>query len=422
MVHNWQIFNVFRQAPLMDYSDPLEEDDEFKKLFVELNNIKIKREIFDLKESPQSLKTIFGKKMLILGDFKVGKTTLKNYIKYQLRNSFRIIPIDINVSMIKKIEGIEKIRLNLYEQWYRNLCQEIGFEIKNFSKPIEFIEEIVKIYETVFSKDQYNYSIVVWDQANSLENTEEVTPFRDFCESFQGTWEQNFKKKIRSKILILCIGNRLWINDFELNKGKSFGVFTDCILYGDNWDIFTLKEVLLKRISFALESRYQNYVNYLVSEKLVSKLDEKAGNSIHGWIKQFDIYLTEFGQQFSFYGNNIQNFDMYLESTYPLKEKIDILVKNYKLKGVFRDLRKCYEKIGPESFEDLIKFIEMIKSKRTLLKGNLRGLIQKKFPKITYELIVDELSLGKDSEKHEYYNNPPFKTTKDNLEIVLKDN
>ncbi|MHA1699833.1 MAG: hypothetical protein ACTSWN_13405, partial [Promethearchaeota archaeon] len=75
MVYTWERFQVFEKEPQLDYNEPLESDEDLQNYFVELNNYELKKEIFNLKDSEEGLKSLFGRKFLILGDYKVGKSS-----------------------------------------------------------------------------------------------------------------------------------------------------------------------------------------------------------------------------------------------------------------------------------------------------------------------------------------------------------
>ncbi len=411
----------------MDFTEPLESSEDLENYFVELDNIELRSEIFEKKRSENGLKSLFGRKFLILGDYKVGKSSLKNYISYILNKSLKTIHIDVNVADIKGLKNTEEIKSIIFKNWYRKLANNLNIEKKKYQNSDEYLEAILKIYDDIFEnqKYDYDYSIVVLDQANKLEKMEEVNPFKQFCEVFQGIWEQDFSYSHRKKILIICCGERKWIDYFQLTNSSSFGVFSHWILYGENWEVSTLREALSKRIKHALKPDFEFMTSIIISDKLANKLYEKEGLSIRNWIKSFDKYLNEFGEQFADYNNDFMNFDKFLDKTYDLQVKISREIKNYKLIGFFEDLLKIRRKKGYNTFKELINFLDYIIETRkgnSVSKTNLRGILKASFPILTYEFIVDELCLGMNGEKPEGLRYPLFKLTPDNIEILIVDN
>nr|MDO8109752.1 hypothetical protein [Candidatus Sigynarchaeota archaeon] len=424
MVYTWERFGVFAKQPLLDFSEPLINDEDLEKYFVILNNHKLKTEILDRLDSQEGAASLFGQRFLILGDYKVGKTSLKNYIVYRLKKSFNILHVDINVAKIEGMTNSEEIHKVLFSSWYRGLCKVIDKEKLTFSTSEDYLEKIIEIYEDVFTNKKYPYerSVVVLDQANKLEKSSDVEPFKKFCDSFQGSWEQEFTS-IKDKLLILCCGHRDWVEIFDLSDESSFGVFPKWIMYGYNWDRFTLKEALERRIKNALKPEFESLVSSIVTEVLVKKLSKDESTSITKWIDRFNKYLTEFGDNFSAYGEKIENFDKYLEDSYDLQEKIEKQVRSYQVKTIMEELNKFRNNYGSNVFSALVGLLEHVMYScggNAISKGNLKGILDKNFSALTQDFIIEKITEGNRKETPTDF--ILFKTTPDNTEIMIKEN
>lgn len=419
MSWNWQRFDIFSDQPALDLM-PLKTPEDLDKYFVELDNAELHRQIFDLKESEEGLASLFGRKILILGEFKVGKTTLKNYIIHILKKMFKIAEITINVSNIKGVTDPEAVRLEIFRQWYTYLCTKNGTECKYFHSSLEYVMQINKLYKTLFEEDGFKNSIVILDQANQLEERTHVEMFKIFCENFQGYWEENFQS-IRNRLLLICIGHRNWINEFNLEDRKSFGVFSDWILYGDNWTTANLKMVLERRIYHALKPEHKHLLSKIVTNKLVKKLEDKCSLSIFKWLEVFQGYLSDFSKQYHAYGENFANFDKFLDEAFFYQEDFDKQAENLKINKYIYSLSMFLTEEGATKFQNLCDLFDYFLKKKTVHKASLRGVLKDLKSNLDPAYIIDELTIGSKGERPDRMIAPPFITTTDNQELMLNE-
>ncbi len=418
MPGNWTDFKVFKEEPMLNYAEPLTTAEELDKYFVELDNPAIKVQVFNVKTSVEGLRSLFGKRILILGDNKVGKTSLKNYICRILEKQFNVARISINAGDIQTMRGVEKATIHLFRKWYYELCDRMKKEKIALPDQDVIFKRIIALYEEMFSQNTYDYSIVVFDQANILKKQEDAELFKTFCENFQGTWE-DIPRAIKSRILILCLGNLDWANIFQLGERRSFGVFPDWIEYGNEWTIGTLRDVLERRIRHGLKEEKKNLVRSIVTDKLVRKLENAAGKNLSLWLRKFDEYLAKFGQEYRMYGENFENFDKFLDEELFNQGDFDQLIVNNKVIGVFEDLKTLRATLSPTKFDELVQFMDYLMKVMTVTKGGLKGLFKKDYPNLDAEFVIDELTRGSKEESPGKYQNAPFTTTKDNQTIIL---
>ncbi len=172
---------------------------------------------------------------------------------------------------LRDINDSEHARLILFRSWYLQIADLVGCPQAEFHDPDMYFKQIAALYDKMFKQGKYDYSIVVLDQANILESTQDAGVFKIFCEKFQGTWE-NLPPSMTKRILILCLGNLDWANLFHLGETRSLGIFPNWIEYGNEWTPATLREVLERRIRYALKEENGKLVQNLVTDKLVTKL------------------------------------------------------------------------------------------------------------------------------------------------------
>ncbi|TFG20455.1 MAG: hypothetical protein EU530_03055, partial [Promethearchaeota archaeon] len=158
----WEDFGIFRSAPLLKL-EPLHDEQNLEKYFVTPN---IQEKIFDVGR-------LFGDRVLLLGDYKIGKTSLKNRIIHLLKKDLDILQLTINVTKIKEISGddiSESISKNIYKQWYKSLYKSYydkdyrddPIPIK-FGDSEEYLDKLLTLYKKIFTDNPNKLSVIVFE-------------------------------------------------------------------------------------------------------------------------------------------------------------------------------------------------------------------------------------------------------------------
>ncbi|MHA1112535.1 MAG: hypothetical protein ACTSRE_15685 [Promethearchaeota archaeon] len=407
---HWEDFGIFRTAPLLKL-EPLHDEQNLEKYFVTPN---IQEKIFDVGR-------LFGDRILLLGDYKIGKTSLKNRVIHLLKKDLDVHQLTINVTKIKEISGddiSESISKNIYKQWYKRLYKSYydkdyrddPIPIK-FGDSEEYLDRLLVLYTKIFTDNPNKLSIIVFE-ANQLETEEEVLPFKIFAEIFQVVWENDFSEFLRSKLFILCIGNRSWISYFNIDQTKRFGVFPNWLLFED-WDIPKLQKMLEKRIQYALKPAYNHLIPKVVPQNLVNKLFDNNGRQISGWLMSFKEFLVEFNKDFDYYGRDISRFHQFLDLKYFSREEYTKLVDKHKIITLCNDLTKFRTRNNSAVFKDVIDIIGYVYREKSVHLDDFS--LKLSSPKYT---ISEELILKRLTEQDEKPKQLPFRIK--NSRIRLK--
>jgi hypothetical protein len=129
-------------------------------------------------------------------------------------------------------------------------------------------------------------------------------------------------------------------------------VFSDWVLYGDNWTTANLKMVLERRIYHALKPEHKHLLSKIVTNKLVKKLEDKCSLSIFKWLEVFQGYLSDFSKQYHAYGENFANFDKFLDEAFFYQEDFDKQVEILKINKYIYALSKFLNEEGATKFQN----------------------------------------------------------------------
>ncbi len=392
----WEEFGIFRTSPLLKV-EPLQDEQHLEKYFVTPN---IQDKIFDIGR-------LFGDRILLLGDYKIGKTSLKNRIIHLLNKDLDILPLTINVTQIKEIRGgdiSESVSQKIYQQWYKRLYKsyynkdyrEDVIPIK-FGDSEEYLDRILSLYKTIFTDNPNKLSVIVFE-ANQLETEEDVLPFKIFAEIFQVVWENDFTEFLRSRIFILCIGNRSWISYFNIDQTKRFGVFPNWLLFED-WDLTKLQNMLEKRIQYALNPKFNHLIPKLVPQNLVNKLYDTNGRQISGWLMSYKEFLVEFSKEFDYYGRDITRFHRFLDLKYFSREEYTKLVEKHKIVTLCNDLTNFRTRNTSAVFNDLIEAIGYVYKEKSVHLDDFSAYLSSPKFTISEELVLKRLTEQDDTPK-----------------------
>jgi GTPase SAR1 family protein/ferritin len=406
----WEEFGVFRTEPLLKL-EPLNDEEQLEKFFITPN---IQDKIFDIGR-------LFGDRILLLGDYKVGKTSLKNRIIHLLKKDLDILQVTINVTKIKEIGGndvSESVSKNIYKQWYKNLYKNYYYsDYRDDAKPFkfgdseEYLDRLLDLYHEIFTKNPQKLSVIVFE-ANQLEIQDEVLPFKIFAEIFQVVWENDFSEFLRSRIFILCIGNRSWISYFNIDQTKRFGVFPSWLLFED-WDIPKLQQMLEKRVQYALYPKYNHLMPSIIPQNLINKLYDTHGKQISAWLMSFKEFLVEFSKDFDYFKRDISKFNRFLDLRYFSQEEYTKLVNKYRIITLCNDLTKFRVKNNSTLFKDVIDLIGYVYEKKSVGLTEFAEYLNNPMFTISEELILKRLTAEKDEKNKPY----PFRINKDRIRL-----
>ena len=389
----WEEFGIFKAAPLLKL-EPLHDEQQLEKYFVTPN---IQEKIFDIGR-------LFGDRILLLGDYKIGKTSLKNRIIHLLKKDLDILHLTINVTKIKEIRGndiSESVSRNIYKQWYKQLYQTyFSKDYRDDPRPFkygdseEYLDRLLELYKRIFTEHPQKFSMIVFE-ANQLEMEHEVLPFKIFAEIFQVVWENDFSEFLRSKIFILCIGNRSWISYFNIDQTKRFGVFPNWLLFED-WDLPKLQIMLEKRIQYALLPQFNHLIPKLIPQNLINNLYDINGKQISGWLQTFKEFLVEFGKDFDYFRRDITRFNRFLDLKHFSREEYTKLVDKHKIITLCNDLLKFRAKTNAAIFKDVIDIIGYVYTEKSVSLENFSKHLTNPMYTVTEELILKRLTVDDD--------------------------
>lgn len=313
----------------------LMDDNNRDELFVEVDQPDLKNKIFNpLYNLKKNSHKFFHKRFAILGDFRIGKTELGNYITYKLKQYYTskdCIIICIN-SYKAKDKGIEEIDNWLYSQWLNLLMQvdvsefkECVFKVLNeFEeergynyidiKPINFIDKlnlICKIYKAYRKVNKQSRFVVEFEQANVIYEDEiHFIPFYQFWRNFQGYWEdENYFADLR--IFIFVIGHQNWKKFASLFKPSGRGVF-DVIGNYDYWTNENIYQMFKKRLKYAIKTEFEEeYLKYFLCPGIVEFFGNRLGKI--NTVEYLDAFFGEDGYLEKFNKNFYKNIKDYTD-------------------------------------------------------------------------------------------------------------
>jgi len=408
-------------------------------LFVEVNQKDLIINIFEplskliSNEKEQEAK-FFGKRLAILGDFKIGKTELGKCINNKLESYYdEIIILTINSKMAQYL-GVKEIDDWIYNQWLIHLTHvdKIDFkkivlsEINKFEKeklyhPLDkdlsnyldklyLICRIYKKYLTIVHEAKF---VVEFDQANVITDEGQFTPFYEFWRNFQGYWEdENYFAEL--PLFIFVIGHKDWENFASLKTKAGRGVFDKRIIY-QYWNIIDIYQLFEKRLKHAIKPEfYEELLKYFLCHGIVDFFGKKLGEaSTQEYIDSFfGDYFTKFIENFEYNYEKFKDFlDFCRKDTRKQKyestffndiERVFSGTPALDYMHVFKYLRENEDKPW---FEEILDLIQVLYDK-DFITFDSKGL--KKYKVLTYKFIYENFSLSALSNMIPRYNPPIF--------------
>lgn len=374
------------------------------KLFVEVDQPKIKNKIFTpLYNLNKFSHRFFHKRFAILGDFRLGKTELGQYIIYKIKNHYQktnVIAININSEGVKS-KSIENIDNWIYDQWLITLRQ---VEDSNFKKTVkrildefksergyscneipnkDFIEKIniiCKIYKEYTKINKNVKYIVEFDQANVIfENEDAFIPFYRFWRNFQGFWEDE-RYFARLRILIFVVGHINWLDFVSLKEPSGMGIFDVFVEYYP-WNNSDIYEMFKKRLEYSIKTEYHDELLDYFLDGIVDFFGVKLRkvNTVE-YLKVFfgeDGYLEKYLKNFQINRNKYKSFLQFCRSFHKREEYDNTYFTFIEEKfitdtstdymPVFRYLRDNEEESW---FTNLFELIEYLYNEKSLVFGS----------------------------------------------------
>ncbi len=409
------------------------------ELFVKVNQKDLISDIFDplskLVNHQLEFETyFFGKRIAILGDFKIGKTELGKCINLELKQCYdNCIVLTINSKMAQYL-SVKEIDEWIYNQWLTHLTfvekqdfKEIVLEeIKKFQNEkgfhpqdrklgnyLEKLYLICKIYKRYLNQQPSAKYIVEFDQTNVITDEAQFTPFFEFWRNFQGYWEDE-RYFAEIPIFIFVIGHKDWENFAALKSSTGRGVFDKWIIY-NYWNTSDIYQLYKKRLQYAIKPEFmQELLKYFLCPGIVDFFGKRLGEaSTQEYIDAFfDDYLTNFIKNFEY---NKQKFNDFLDFCTK-----DIRRKRYE-ETYFDDIERIFsgtpaldyvpifkylrENEDQKWFNEIFGLIEDIYNKGSI-PFNSKGL--KNYKALTYRFIYEKFSLSALSNIKPEYNPPLF--------------
>ena len=305
------------------------DDENREALFIEVDQPELKQKIFSpLHNLNKYAHRFFHKRFAILGDFRIGKTELGQFILHKLSHHYSekdCIMICINSYQAKDKESGE-IDDWIYNQWLIHLehvknpefakCVSIvlntfketkGYDYSNI-KPNNFIEKLIlicDIYKEYLKINKNARFVVEFDQANVIyDNEKKFVPFHQFWRNFQGYWEDvNLFRDLR--IFIFVIGHQNWKDFAALVQPSGKGAF-DVLVNYNYWTNENLYQLFKKRLKYSIKPEFhEEYLNYFLSPGIVEFFENKLGTI--NTVEYLDAFFGEEGYLEKFFNNFYKN-------------------------------------------------------------------------------------------------------------------
>lgn len=408
-------------------------------LFVEVSQKDLIMNIFDplsklINNETEQAANFFGKRLAILGDFKIGKTELGKCINNKLESYYdEIVILTINSKMAQYL-GVKEIDDWIYNQWLIHLTQVDNIDFKKIvlSEINEFEEErsyhpldkdlinyleklhlICRIYKKYLEIVPEAKFVVEFDQANVITDEGQFTPFYEFWRNFQGYWEdENYFAEL--PLFICVIGHKDWENFAALKTKAGRGVFDKRITY-HHWDITDIYQLFEKRLKHAIKPEFhEELLGYFLCPGIVDFFGKKLGEaSTQEYIDSFfGDYLTKFIENYVYNYEKFKDFlDFCRKDTRKQKyestffndiERVFSGTPALDYMQVFKFLRE--NEIKPW-FEEIFDLIQVLYDK-TFISFDSKGL--KNYKVLTYKLIYENFSFSALSNMIPRYNPPLF--------------